>query len=233
MTQVSTTERERARQLAAEGMALFEGGQAADALERWQEAAQLDEGNALAITGLGMCAVAAGRVDKALPLFVRAVELDPLSALPHVNLGQALLAGGDAQKAMDSFISARDIEPDAPDAHLGIARALAASGHTQEAANALEWTLARFPPQEHGQSAGLTRHLGDLLHDLGQAEAARDAYLRALDENPDDADAICHLAVLGWEAGDDAHARLLARQALAVRPEHEEARALLAKLGPA
>ena len=68
----------------------------------------------------------------------------------------------------------------------------------------------------------------------GEEEAARSAFEAALAARPDYATALYHLALVQQAAGDAGGARASLERALAGQsfPEAEEARRLLAQLGP-
>jgi YaiO family outer membrane protein len=117
--------------------------------------------------------------------------------------------------------------PDAP-ASAEAARAARLSGDYDGAYCALERTLAREP-----RSADAWVELGFLNAVSGQTDAARDAFLRALEIAPDYDDAKLGLAQLAYRSGDLPAARMWIGRISPERTDDPELRALRRAAGAA
>jgi tetratricopeptide (TPR) repeat protein len=95
---------------------------AAEALEQFQVALQLDPRSAAAHTNAGLALAALQRPQEARREFEQAVQLDPANVDAHINLARLLEQLGDATAARSHYQSALLLRPEDPEAQAGLAR---------------------------------------------------------------------------------------------------------------
>lgn len=105
------------------GVALFEQGRYAPAIDRLKRAIELNPGIAQSYNDLGLAYRKTGDLKHAAESFNRAVQLQPLGARPYNNLGVIALDSGDTEEAIRLFRKAVSLEPrfDAAHYNLGLA----------------------------------------------------------------------------------------------------------------
>ncbi|HJT99084.1 MAG TPA: tetratricopeptide repeat protein [Rhodanobacteraceae bacterium] len=201
--------------LIAEGNRVEDAGDAAAALALYERAiaiapdswrAELNAGNALGLLGQATDAVARYR---------RSVGLNPDAAGAHLNLGNGLIAIGAFAEAATSYRAAARLRADWPEAWFGLGCALERIPAFDEAGEAYEKALVLDPTHAKaaanlaalrmraGDARGARRIVesarklrpldvplliaqADIEKQLGECEAAADAYRAALAVTPDD-----------------------------------------------
>lgn len=149
----------------------------------------------------GKEALAAKNYDLAIENFQKGVQLDPNQHVIWANLADAYNAdaltktGADQQalleKALDSFQHAITLKPDDPAYHNNYALALARDKKFDEAQSELN-KAATLDPANAGR---YYYNLGALLVNSGQTAASEQAFKKAIESNPDYADAQYQYAV--------------------------------------
>ena len=129
---------------------------------------------------LGEALAAAGQPPQAEEAFKRAVKTNPNDAAALCGLAELYLKrGANVEIALSLARRATQVEP-ASARYLRVkAQALSALERREEAAEVL-----RQAARQHGQDPFLALQLGAALLELGQADAARDEYVRALSLEP-------------------------------------------------
>jgi tetratricopeptide (TPR) repeat protein len=129
------------------GTALFETGNAADALTQFQEAVRLSPTLAKAHYGIGIVTEAAERDAEAIDAFATAVKIDPDLLEARLSLADALRRNARDAEALAQYASVMMVSPAASPAHFGYAMALVHLKRYREGRNALGAAVATFPGQ--------------------------------------------------------------------------------------
>jgi tetratricopeptide (TPR) repeat protein len=153
----------------------------------------------------------------------KALRLDPYSAGTHETLGLTLDALGRPGDAAASLWQAAQLDPRNAALPFQAGLAFAAAGKTADAELGIREAVRRDPRQDRAWY-----NLGLLLAKPPRLTEARDALARAESIAPSVADYPYALATVLWQLGDKAGASVAARRALALNPNHVQARQLLA-----
>ena len=121
----------------------------------------------------------------------RGTQRDPADAMAWIVLAEAELDAGDAMAGEAAARRALALRPGHPEALARLGRAQWMSGQRQDAVASLQ-AAARNAPQH----PGIAVWLGHALEDVGEAEAAAQAYARAHALVPEDAQVAAYL--LAW-----------------------------------
>jgi predicted O-linked N-acetylglucosamine transferase (SPINDLY family) len=194
--------------------AWLEMGRAADASRVLRTAIDLEPGNVRAHNNLGKALLQLGAVAEAIGCFEAALELDARHALAHHNLGLALRAGGDLERAQAAFERALALEPRLFEARVSRAAVLTELRRFEAAVRCCDGALALHPGDAaalYAKAAALRKlnrhaealevldavlasdpaHVGGwcarglVAHEMGEYDAARAAYRRVLELDPE------------------------------------------------
>jgi tetratricopeptide (TPR) repeat protein len=206
------------------GAALLATGAAADARHHLEIAARLRPGRAATHNNLGTALSHEGRFTEALREFERAAGLAPEDAIVRRNLASALSELGRADDAISAYRESLRLDPRDPMTHTGLADLLVRVGRRQDAATYLERALRL---DEHYAPAHLL--VGNLLTESGRPTHALVSFQHALDGSPrvDRAQVLSNMGVACVMLGQHERAIALFEQAVALRPNFEQARANL------
>src|SRR6202046_3454461 len=143
----------------------------------------------------GKDALTAKNYDAAAEAFQKGVEMDPNQNVIWANLADAYVGqagaktGADQQalyaKALDAYSKAIELKPDNPAYHNNYALTLAKAKKFDEAQAELNKAAQLDPPQ----AGRYYYNLGAVFVNNGQSGAAEEAFKKAIDTNPDYADA--------------------------------------------
>ena len=190
----------------------------AQAIEHYEQAAQLVPGRFDVQCNLGLAYTALGNPDRAIEHFRAGLRLQPEMAEIHYRLARLLQQKGQTDEAIDHLRQAIALEPDYIQAHRRLALALMSRRQFDEAQTQLRGLLARHP-----NDPSLHNLLGAVLKSAGDLEQAIRCYRKALELKPDHYQAQNNLAnaLLAQGRLDDAIAHY--RQALEIQPGYAEA----------
>jgi len=194
------------------GTTLLRAQRLDEAREQFERAAKAQPTYADAQSNLGNVLRQLGRVAESVAPLKRAYAASPKSGAIADLLGASLLETGDARGAATLFETGAKARPQDAKAWLHLAIASEAAGNPRRALEAADRALALAPgPAAHGAR-------GRALAGLGDAAAARDAFVTAARLAPDSAQAQHNLGVFLREQGhlDEAVARL--REAVRLDP---------------
>jgi Flp pilus assembly protein TadD len=127
---------------------------------------------------LGVIAHQGGKLDEAIEHFRRTVDLAPQVALHHANLGEMYRLAGRLDEAAASSSQALVLDPEFPEPLNNLARIAITRGDPKGLDYCRE-AIALKPT-----FADAYNNLGNILKELGDLEAARQAFVRAIELNP-------------------------------------------------
>jgi tetratricopeptide (TPR) repeat protein len=160
------------------GTLLFEVGRIEPALTLLRRSTELDPGNAQAFNNLGLAQIEIGQLAEARIALDRAVALKPDFAEALNSRGLQAIEAGDFESAAKDFDASIAVDPGYGRAHLN--RALMTS-----ATEGAEWiTLLRRAHAKRSSLSAISAEtlcfaMGKVCEELGQYEAAFDAYAEA------------------------------------------------------
>lgn len=195
------------------------------AVEEYKLALLADADNALAWNSLGVCMAGLGRHDEARGHFCEALKRTPDDPALAYNLGVACQRLGDFTEACARYRQCLSLSPSHLFARLRLGQIAEREGDVDAArAHYLEAAA-----QDAG-SALPHRHLARLALREDKPQAARECLHQALQCNPRDAESLALLGRLYLDGGEDPElAEALARQSVALLPDHKNGWMVLAR----
>jgi putative PEP-CTERM system TPR-repeat lipoprotein len=230
------------------GATEFELGRDALAEQKMRKVIEQAPGHLIASRLLAMSRLRLGDGEEAEFVLREALKKSPTDPLALTLLAQALLARGDTAAALESLRQVVELQPESPQARVALADGLRRSNQRSEAETELE-TAMLFDPGLVSASSGLvslrlSRGENDsalaaaidfakantespAAHNLlastylhvGEFEAARNSFERALELSPGDTVASQGLATLALRSGQPEVARSHYESALAHHPD--------------
>lgn len=167
-----------------------------------------------------------GNYDAALDMLREGLTLYPNAVELHVGVGYARLARDEFVWARKCFEEALVLDPDHEDALAGLGETLLKFGHQEGALRAFHRILELGYQDDVDLLLQVARVLfrEDLMDDAHQFLSV------ALQQTPDNAEAVALLGYVEHRRGDDAAALAALRRALKLEPAHTEARIYLANV---
>uniref|UniRef100_I2Q670 GGDEF domain-containing protein n=1 Tax=Desulfovibrio sp. U5L TaxID=596152 RepID=I2Q670_9BACT len=204
--------------LTVSGDRLFAMGDIYAAMEEYKQALLADEGNTLARNSLGICLAKLGRLPQARAEFTQVIGRDAKNTMALYNLGCVSRRLGENAAARSAFQKCLRANP-------GHVYSLLRLGRMAEESRRFDAALKyykRAAGAKNGPALTL-RHLARLAFKRGRLDEAREHLHQALLHDPKDAFSLHLMARLYLEEGQDpAIAEAMARQAVALRPDHGE-----------
>ena len=174
------------------GILRHQQGDAASAVRLIRDAAERIPGEAGPWINLGNVLVENGEFDEAIRAYLRATELAPKSVQPFNNLGILYTRQQKWEQAETYFVRGLEMVPDSAYLHLNYSRMLQASGRLREAAAHGIRSISLDP-----KSATARKLLGLSYHLLGEKDNAIRTFTEWHQLQPDDPEAVHHLAAMG------------------------------------
>ncbi len=171
------------------GEDLLDKGRNAEATVDFHDAVHCDSDCWRAIHNLGVLQAQSGDYATAAKHFNRALDLNPEYAKAYANRAALHIQSADYQKALEDYQRAIQIDPDLSMAHAGRGRVCHMLGYLEQALRHLDAAQLLTP-----SDATICLGRGDLLVDLGRYGQARQAYLHAIELEPESANAYRNLA---------------------------------------
>jgi tetratricopeptide (TPR) repeat protein len=171
----------------------------------------------------------AGQLSEALQLYQRIVQADAAHAEAHYLLGAACHGLGRASEAIASLARAVRLRPDYADAHNYLGAVLTEQGALDEALASFQRALLLRPGSSEISKnvqivlAAKDNSLGNALAAEGKASEAAFCYRRALERQPDLAEAHYNLGALLEKQGALEEAVTSYRRAIELKPDFAEA----------
>ena len=174
---------------------------------------------------LGTLAARRGDLTAAQSAYETAIRRGPRFIPAYVNLADAYRAMGNEVECERVLRQALVQSPDEASVHYALGLVLSRTGHTGDAVAELARAAKEAP-----EVALYSYAYGVALHSTGAAGQAQAVLDRAHARHPGDPEILVALATMARDAGQQATALDYARRLVALRPEDEGARQLLASL---
>lgn len=187
------------------GIAEYQTGKAAEAAAALRQEIALDPHNAEALTWLGIVELDEGHPEQATSPLDQAAELNPKD--PNVLFYQGRAHTLVAQQA---YTALYQLDPDSVLVHRALAETLAGSGQPEKSIAEYEAAIRKEP-----NNADLYESLGEQNQKLSRYDAARDAYSKELELNPNSAIALYNLGKIDVEHGKPEEGVAILRKAAA------------------
>jgi protein O-mannosyl-transferase len=175
---------------------------------------------------LGNALAEIGRLDEAIAHYRFVLEQKPDHADGHNNLGIALAMKGQLEQAIPHFEAAIRLKPNNASAHSNLGNAFAAQRRFEEAAREYQECLRLKPDEPQARN-----NLGNVLTEQGRLEEAIEQYRQALALNRENPEAHYNLGTALLRKGNVAAARSHYTEALKLKPDYEQARQQLLRIG--
>lgn len=198
-----------------------------DTVSLYERAISVTEGNFVAHRGLAAALLSAGRTDRARHHFAAAVQIQPRWFEARVGLGDALLAGGEPAEAIDAYTNALRLQPDEPRALERLGRAYFEAGKINRAERTL---LRALRLQGEDAPSSLDAVLGRVLLHRGALGRSATHFHRAIEHDPEFAEAHANLGLVLMRAELDQEARPHLEKALALGLDTADVHVALATL---
>ena len=187
--------------LIAQGNALEDAGQLAQAQALYRDAVAKAPGHARAHLNVGIALAASGDEDGASAAYERVLAIDAAHPFGNYNYARLALVRGDLARARTLIDAAVRAKPDFTQALVVQSNVLDALGERLPAIAAIEAAL-----RVRDDDAGAWYNLAGLLHRQARADDAEPALRRALELDPDHLDARALLARVQRDQGFAAQA---------------------------
>jgi len=201
------------------GLALFNQGRTAEAVEHYLEALRIKPDLEAAHNNLGNALLKQGRTAEAIEHYLKALRIKPDFERAHNNLGNALLKQGRTAEAIEHYLEALRIKPDFVDAHYNLGNTLLKQGRTAEAIEHYLEALRIKPDFEKAHN-----NLGNVLFNQGRTAEAIEHYLKALRIKPDFEKAHNNLGFALARTGDIEGAIASFRESIRINPNNVHAK---------
>jgi tetratricopeptide (TPR) repeat protein len=200
----------------------------ADAIQHMQLAARLSGGNPELLVRLGNMHLEVGDLQLAWEQSERAIAANGQLASAWALRGDVLRRRGDAAESLASYHRALSYVAHYPHVQLAIADHYRMQGRHSRALATLSSLADGYPV---GEVPAHVRYLEGLAQkELGRYEAAVGSFAAAIDSSPPSSDLLFQLAETRLLMGDPVNARIAARAALALEPNHGPSQQVLAHL---
>lgn len=176
------------------GTVAYTEGRVEDALERFREVLEKNQGDPEALNNVGQVLVRLGRASEALPYLEEAASRFPDRLDFQFNLARALGEAGRWPEAVDRYRGVAARSPDDDVTAFNLARALERAGQSQEAIAGYERAVRLAPNDPSFHLALALAH--ERAGDLASARPAYEGYLALLPEGAEAEKVRLHLAAL-------------------------------------
>ena len=208
--------------------ALWKQGDYEQALAQLNAALQLSPGSPELLLQAAQCHFRRGQDEWAIRLVEAALDANPHLADAWALRGQLMKSAHRPAEALAAFQRALSYDPQRKQWLLEVAELYRQMNRPQQALANLQTLSDLYPPgQEPAQVLDL---LGLAYAALGRYDEAIETYALALRRGGEQADVLFHQAEALWLAGRVGEAETSLRRALALHPQHEPSRQLLARI---
>ena len=197
-----------------------EAGNNAKAIAHFEKSIALRPRDTAILVNLSVAYIDEGHVAKAIEALKKAVEIQPDHFTAYLNLGVVHSRIGEYATGMTYFKKSLEIQPDHPVAHKNLGLNYRAQGLYKQAIEHLEKTLES---PSGGRDVSTYLDLGNTYYDVGRHEEAVLTFQRAVELNPNHANAHLLLGLTYQKLKRGDRAKVHFEKTLELEPEHPQA----------
>ena len=190
------------------------------AITTFEVSARIKPDEAQSYTMLSTCNHLAGNTDKSEDYILKAVALSPDDANVNLTAGQIFMQKQDFEAALPYIKKAVELEPSNTQSIRNLAQIYYDLGQLEESIQTYEVAINKETDRE--VKADLYFNLGILYNKVGDLEEAEYNFTNALDENPDDVEAVMGMAQVFENAEKWRKAEKFYRELIAIDPDNPD-----------
>jgi tetratricopeptide (TPR) repeat protein len=190
------------------------------AITTFEVSARIKPDEARSYTILSRCNHLAGNTDKSEDYILKAVALSPDDANVNLTAGQIFMQKQDFEAALPYIKKAVELEPSNTQSIRNLAQIYYDLGQLEESIQTYEVAINKETDRE--VKADLYFNLGILYNKVGDLEEAEYNFTNALDENPDDVEAVMGMAQVFENAEKWRKAEKFYRELIAIDPDNPD-----------
>ena len=190
------------------------------AITTFEVSARIKPDEAQSYTMLSTCNHLAGNTDKSEDYILQAVALSPDDANVNLTAGRIFMQKQDFEAALPYVKKAVELEPSNTKSIRNLAQIYYDTGQLEESIQTYEIAIDKETDRE--VKADLYFNLGILYNRVGDLEEAEYNFINALDENPDDIEAVMGMAQVFETAEKWRKAEKFYRELIAIDPDNPE-----------
>ena len=190
------------------------------AINTFEVSARIKPDEAQSYTMLSTCNHLAGNTDKSEDYILKAVALSPDDANVNLTAGQIFMQKQDFEAALPYVKKAVELEPSNTQSIRNLAQIYYDMGQLEKSIQTYEVAIDKETDRE--VKADLYFNLGILYNKVGNLEEAEYHFTNALDENPDDVEAVMGMAQVFENAEKWRKAEKFYRELIAIDPENPD-----------
>ena len=190
------------------------------AINTFEISARIKPDEAQSYTMLSTCNHLAGNTDKSEDYILKAVALSPDDANVNLTAGQIFMQKQDFDSALPYVKKAVELEPSNTQSIRNLAQIYYDMGQLEKSIQTYEVAIDKETDRE--VKADLYFNLGILYNKVGNLEEAEYHFTNALDENPDDVEAVMGMAQVFENAEKWRKAEKFYRELIAIDPENPD-----------
>ncbi len=190
------------------------------AIATYEVSARIKPDEAQSYIMLSTCNHNAGNTDKSENYILKAVELSPNDANVNLTAGQIFMQKQEFETALPYVKKAVELEPSNTKSIRNLAQIYYDTGQLEESIQTYEIAIDKETDRE--VKADLYFNLGILYNRVGNLEEAEYNFINALDENPDDIEAVMGMAQVFETAEKWRKAEKFYRELIAIDPDNPD-----------
>ena len=190
------------------------------AIATYEVSARIKPDEAQSYIMLSTCNHNAGNTDKSENYILKAVKLSPNDAKANLTAGRIFMQKQEFETALPYVKKAVELEPSNTKSIRNLAQIYYDTGQLEESIQTYEIAIDKETDRE--VKADLYFNLGILYNRVGDLEEAEYNFINALDENPDDIEAVMGMAQLFESAEKWRKAEKFYRELIAIDPDNPD-----------
>ena len=190
------------------------------AIATYEVSARIKPDEAQSYTMLSRCNHLAGNTDKSENYILKAVKLSPNDAKANLTAGRIFMQKQEFETALPYVKKAVELEPSNTKSIRNLAQIYYDTGQLEESIQTYEIAINKETDRE--VKADLYFNLGILYNRVGDLEEAEYNFINALDENPDDIEAVMGMAQVFETAEKWRKAEKFYRELIAIDPDNPD-----------
>jgi tetratricopeptide (TPR) repeat protein len=190
------------------------------AIATYEVSARIKPDEAQSYIMLSTCNHNAGNTDKSENYILKAVKLSPNDAKANLTAGRIFMQKQEFETALPYVKKAVELEPSNTKSIRNLAQIYYDTGQLEESIQTYEIAIDKETDRE--VKADLYFNLGILYNRVGDLEEAEYNFINALDENPDDIEAVMGMAQVFETAEKWRKAEKFYRELIAIDPDNPD-----------